>query len=1564
MAINQLETATHKSAPMPRASASDKARRASSASLLSTSKKTASVAAQPLPTGFWADIKKSFWTIVSALGIIFNISKYDDTPYINYQRELTEAAQKAGNGERITNLNEKAFEAVNYGRSQIARGLDPWASMPENVGVPMSSKQAYLSGGTEKQRYFYNLAVFNRTNVLLDGNRLLMFRDVDDTQKGKGWDPEDTARLQSEEATFWLELHSQNSTRLNGTLNHVTARGYLPSRNIVIPSGDNPDIITWAILNGCIEEVGGGRSLLLQELAHENMSFSSFNGSVVHHQGEFLHVSDRAVKLLLFKEYMSGKSAPRIPEVNGKTFDEAFADLVAKCAVFEQKGIPRVTLETLKSTRKYSEDGFCQSRGGVYQPHYLRICRYKQEEIDDVLEKNPNADQEQLWINFAAKVKDDVDAGKSDWENVALKQRRIGGLKEELRNKTSQWRTEINENAEVNELRLQLKEYQSKALSHIRLPGAENGKDLAECVDYYDLINPESDNYNPETFYKLCKSGEIITTVIHNYDNNDTPQETVFDDIDKLYLEYNKIENARRYVAYLNSISDEDRKLAPGVVDFVHRGLSMFLNNGPIAYLNWRLLQYFMHHYTRDELKDIRLGSGELVFDISNPNELHFSEEFRKKANIENDLPQNISINSFRKYFEFVNNEFKQIHAAPMLGIDGIIRSFLPPKEKMPLENFGIKRDDKTFEGICTLAEEHNALTAEGETFSAGIKKRNELAMQTCFYPNEWVVENGAYKYNPKVHKCDHALECVFSKGDVKNKHGQFYKEYGPNVQKDNPIPDMENFLSGIDTPATSGDSKADTDMHALALLYGGYVDVVFNKINKWTIYDKCIAARVQLANDFINEDDLYQACREKFTVEVVKNSFTALDVVAVTDGSGQKVTKYRKIIECNRVPSYTEDERDKLFKFEKDDNGQDKLYTRDELLAEMDLMYSERVIEHESTEAFARRQVEIDGLILGEDIELNDLKRKELRDDLKLQDELWSHCKKDILKAVLKPEEQLKAEQRRELYEYLPYLRLIEDEKRGYTLPDESPSSSVYREWWDHQAGFKIYRSVSHNDALVVQRYDSNGNALSLELFKGNESELKDLFRTEIVVNDKGCYEYQSSMELPQIVRARMEIKSDELSDHSDEHRLFLKFPKKDGVFANKFLLSILGEKKLKWAVANLPWLYNGFLKWSGVALGAGAVVRFLSPLMGSLAEPVYNIGYRLSNITRGIAAGAAALRGLLNVHKNKIMSMTIAEIGNIGAAAAPNGIKHMMLSGFQFFLFVSRAILAALRTQKNNAHAEKVVNNKVSVETIDDLHKYEPEIREPSRRIITLVSDILTDVKGRVNKAGLHSFFGTIIGNITATAAASLRMLKDVAHDIRLIIPSKRMSEKSGEPFIGVPSPVHLLNLAGWFSGLFTLIAGSIGLSKRFGNISEGTTFNRLGRWGVSLASLSAVPGIISNAIDVYNNQQGYPKEFSSMLGKTFNYNPQRAGLLQALGGAVIGMFSFGNLENPLTAAGFDLGNAFYYAGAGEEEVANSQVLALSQSRRGQVVYKQPLHLKLFDFVKQTITGDKKAA
>ena len=380
--------------------------------------------------------------------------------------------------------------------------------------------------------------------------------------------------------------------------------------------------------------------------------------------------------------------------------------------------------------------------------------------------------------------------------------------------------------------------------------------------------------------------------------------------------------------------------------------------------------------------------------------------------------------------------------------------------------------------------------------------------------------------------------------------------------------------------------------------------------------------------------------------------------------------------------------------------------------------------------------------------------------------------------------------------------------------------------------------------------------------------------------------------------------------------------------------------------------------------AVGAGAVVRFLSPLMGSLAEPVYNIGYRLSNITRGIAAGAAALRGLLNVHKNKIMSMTIAEIGNIGAAAAPNGIKHMMLSGFQFFLFVSRAILAALRTQKNNAHAEKVVNNKVSVETIDDLHKYEPEIREPSRRIITLVSDILTDVKGRVNKAGLHSFFGTIIGNITATAAASLRMLKDVAHDIRLIIPSKRMSEKSGEPFIGVPSPVHLLNLAGWFSGLFTLIAGSIGLSKRFGNISEGTTFNRLGRWGVSLASLSAVPGIISNAIDVYNNQQGYPKEFSSMLGKTFNYNPQRAGLLQALGGAVIGMFSFGNLENPLTAAGFDLGNAFYYAGAGEEEVANSQVLALSQSRRGQVVYKQPLHLKLFDFVKQTITGDKKAA
>ena len=770
------------------------------------------------------------------------------------------------------------------------------------------------------------------------------------------------------------------------------------------------------------------------------------------------------------------------------------------------------------------------------------------------------------------------------------------------------------------------------------------------------------------------------------------------------------------------------------------------------------------------------------------------------------------------------------------------------------------------------------------------IRKTIAEENEPIFYPNEFFEINSKSPYTQGRTRYA-GRRGIVDKRSPLNPDAQYYEEDQPNSLKKNALVTFQEVLDKNIVVHAAGDSEGDLDMIARALELGGFVDIVFNQFTDRKIFTEIIKQRLEyIKNVFKDEENdcydnnYYQRCREKFGISALE----------IKDGKYHKVERF-------------------------DQNGnttlESKGYTEDELIKELEEKYRFKIVRNASPEARIRRQLEISGLLTGKNIEFNPR-------DLARAEEIYK--RKQNGEIITDEEKKLLA-----LYEY-SVIRKFE----GTRFPAEAPHFDIYVEWHgkDLQGDFTVYRSKKHGSKLVVDRNDGT----ELKLYDKDEKSLESLHKVEISLNNYGDYIYlnENNIEVP-YTRGL-----EKLNDHEIGNKLLPRPSAPSGIFASKLLVKILGEKNLKWLVCNMPNMFQGLLKYSGLVMGAGGLVRLLSPLGFGAKDSIYKAGYLMSNSVRAISACGGALRGILNV--NRYWNIAIGEFLNVIASFLKDGSKHAVLGLGNFVLFLGRGQQAAQRRQRVNDHPETLL--KAKPQELKELLKNKKYIdpRTYVRKVTEFSTNLITNVREEVIHKGIGSLIGEIAGSVLSAVVTPLLMIKDIVKDPRLILQIvKRQSEKSGGLYRAVPSPGHLMTLVGALSGIGAIISGTIGRAAKFGEVAE-SGFNKIGRWAISAACGIPALGIIANAKEIMANPDGLPKLYNGLNGKDAAYNPKAAGMLQLIAGLGFAITSLFDLSKKYAAPLYDISNMLYFAGASHEEGPNMHKTSLSELRASNKLYE----------------------
>ena len=1365
---------------------------------------------------FQEKLKPFFKKLFSALGVIFGVSTVDNRPYVHLREQLDAQVQYSDDSvssieARAKHLLEKSKDVVNYGKRQIEAGKDPWEGLSLSDGIPMSSKQGFVSTNSIEQHYHHNCAVYNLAESILNKRKVKSYNDIDNTRVNKNLDPEDTSRFQANEVVFWGSEASRIAPSIGVEENVVSARGAFPTLNGVIPEALEKNL-AYALLNGAIEEMFG-RSFESQIEGITKTGISVLNSSLIHTPGEPLKFSAKLLReTKLYKFLESNEDA----KINDKTFQDSLLELVrgSGCCYFEPKGVPKYILDTHTSL------------GKVYLADYLKIINCKKKYVDDVLAKtsSSNVEEKQIeekkaWLHFAAAVKND---------------------------------------------------------------------DIPLIDSYKALLDK-----NPQAFFNKVTEGILIAPVVHYVDRHGTPIEEFPNNLVNLFRDYSNVPAVRREIARLNKENYSGNKLHSDIKQFRRTGIFILQSNpkeleqngiptdisgdfkeeikkeilpyikgecsGVKAYLNWRMLRYFEDNYDKKSLVDIKLSNGEPLFDCTSDTNLRFSKNFLDEGN------KVYEESSLAGYLDFVKTTFKSMGGIP-LGLvlikdsnkEAVVDTFLPETWNDELLN-----------------------ELRGKSY-------RELKEEECFYPNEMFTINNSRSYNPKVYSYDKIINLV-KKNDDLNPHGQYYIEIQPAREKYLGLPSFAYCAYEDVVLHAAGDSKADIGMLAAAIERGGYADIVFSLIQDDDIFKEIIKQRLSYSNEFKRKNSFYNDCKNKFQIY-------ALEQVKGKKGFFYKIEKFE----------------DGQAVYEKDkETNEVRVYDEQSILKELRVQYSGKLIHNVSPEAYLRRRAEQFALVAGENIEINktDLKHSEILFQRKEKGEQLSDAEARLLSR---------------------YERLIREKVEGYLLPQEAPRFNVRREWLgeDHKGKYVVYRSKKANGELVLKRLN-DGKA---ESFNGDHTALSQLKLVEISENEEGKFVINNGTEEYKDIQA--------LNDHVIEDRFVSEPPQKEGLFANKTLTKILGEKKLKSFICNLPNLFHGLLKYSGGIMAAGGVVRLASKFVNGWEDGLYRVGYWMSNGLRAFSALGGALRGELNVHKYH--NIAFGEIINIISSFLPDGSKHLGLGFGNFVLFLGRGQQRAQLQQRVNNHTKEVL--KETPKSREDVESKEVDPRPFVRKVTKLTTELLLKTKKIAVESGMSQFLGEVVGNLGGAILATVQTAKDIVKDPRLIFQIKeRMSEKSGSFYKSVPSAGHLLTLVGAFSGVSALVAGLFGKMEKYGEVTE-SGFNKIGN--IALACANAIPaiGIVANAKEVMANPGGLPKMFKGLNGKDVTFSPQKAGLRQLVAGLGLGVTPAFGLHNKYVASWFDIFNGLYFLGAAEEELPNTTALSMSILRKGQQLYKDP--------------------
>lgn len=1124
--------------------------------------------------------------------------------------------------------------------------------------------------------------------------------------------------------------------------------------------------------------------------------------------------------------------------------------------------------------------------GECYLPNYDQIIEIRKRNVDNVLANLGSISKEEkrkkeieAWKAFALELKKNVDEGVQDW-------RIVDSLREKLRSHVEQLKksgftdNQISLDEEVKKFQRELKAKRKVAYEYIRLIGSDPAKQVSDdFTNYYGLISEKAPDGKANPDFNPQACFEKITEAVLIAD----------------------------VVHFYDSHLTPKEDFPLGIVS-LHR---MFANHPDVrryvAKLNAIAFNGNDLHSDIQEVRDegIRLFKEEGVRKYLEWRMLQYLADHYTKEELED-----IKLQSSKEFGAGIN-----LFSCNGSGLSFSEAFVSKSKEKYDTGTLSdymgfIKTEFKKADGpILDLADIVDTFLPGGTLEERDrriqhlltINSLEELQKEEYFYPNDMFSVNNSRAYDDSYSY--NKIRCVVIKSDKLNKQGQYYIELQPAREKYLGLPSFRNLVNKEFILHAAGDSKADIGMLAAALERNpeeqgekiGGVDVVFNLIKDIDIYREMIKQRLDYDKEFKDDNDLYQKCKEKFGICALKRT---------DDGKF-----YKKIERFENHQAI----------FEKDSSTRnDKLYDEASLLTELKRKYRGKIVHNVSPEAYLRRRKECFSLLTGDNREFD-------KKELARARELYKSGKE------LNEEEKLLLRM---------YQREIVEEQERLLLPQDAPRFLMRRVWLgeDVNGKFIVYRSKEANGNLVIDRL----NGSRPETFTEGEEALSRLTQLEVKRDVKGKLVFDLRQEDKRKEWADL-ISNEKLSDIEIENRYLFEYPRIKGLFANKTLLKIFGENKLKYFVTNLPNMFHRLLKYSGLIMGLGGVTRLVSSLFGGMQETVYRFGYWLSNSLRAISAVGGALRGELNVHR--IHNIAFGEAINVVSSFLPNGVKHLGLGFGNFILFLGRGQQRAQLQQTVNNHTRDVLEDETKVEK-------EIDARPFVRKVTKLATGILLKIKNQAKQFGISSTLGEIAGNVGSGFLTSVQMLKDLFKKPGLAFKvEERMSEKSGAYYWSVPSPGHLLTLVGLLSGISAALAGTIGRSEKFGEEIAESGFNNIGKWFVALANAVPALGIIANAKEVMANSGGLPMIFRGLNGKDTVFDPLKAGLRQiasGIGFAVVPFFGLINknlgLHNKYIASFFDICNGIYFGGAAEEEIPNATVLGMNIERKGQKVYIDP--------------------
>lgn len=1364
---------------------------------------------------FFDHIKIFFETAVTAIGLVFGYTGISNEPYTKLIEGLkTATSSLTTNEDRIKARAEYLFceskRVLDHVNENIAKGAKTTDAQLAGLetdkfaGVKMSAELISLCGNTPEQLYFHNVAVNYWAGVELgiyspddSPDKVLQAYSVDDhdnTWVNKNWDPSDTGLVQGLKTIHLgrkiFEL-GKNKLKVQEWIN--TARGPFSTIIQLIPEGLNRYVTKAQLHSAILERFGYRKEDKLA--AFDNSALIALNSSVVQKPNEPLKLSAKILRETEIFEWFESENGPRI---NGMTFHENILHQINghNCSVLEAKSLPKYVLDSYKTMPEF------------HLKMYEKIISLKEEIVGD------KDNDKQAWLDFARAIREDVRVGEAAWK-------RLDG----------------NANDFVDD-GVSLEGKRKAAFEHIRLPGDSitpiSTSDSGKITNYWNLIDENSEHFNPKAFFIKVREAVLITPVAHIYDNHGSPALEALDEIKSVLEAFSSNPRVRRRVAELNKQTNkqqtDDKKLHRDIENFVTIGVEKFKDQGIEAYLKWRVLKYFEAHYDKKQLGNIKaISNGKEMFDVREKN-LSFSTSYRREINELN--PQ--------QFVDKLTHDIQGTNISPDL-LKGIIETFLP--------------EGSNFNGQISRSE------------SLRNNAPYDLKKETFFYPNELYHVNSCLAYNDKQYVFNSILNLVIKRSEL-DKLGQYYWELQPNREKHLGIPGFDSVIDKKLKVHTAGDSKSDVGMMASALERGGAASVVFSLIQNPDIYKEIIKQRIGYVKDFRENPELFKKCKEKLGIHYALEE---------TDGGYFKVTGFKEEID----PETGDIEIINI----RECNAEGNPYSLEELLGEFKERYQSRIIRNTSPESYIRRRAEIFGLLAGENIEFD------------------KNAGYDWANAVV---------------------------EKGSYIPEEAPRTNIFNQWRgkDFQGESVVYRSKKHSGSLVIDRL----NGEEPILFTLGEEALGHFTRYDIGLNNNGRLAYLNvKNKRSDLTTKEGELTRDEivrLEDYALENKYILHPTKAEGLFANRFLLKVFGKNNIKKLIDNLPNLFGGLLKYSGIIMGAGGVLRLLSPLTGGLQEGFYKIGYWASNGLRAVSALGGALRGELNVHKYH--NIAFGEAINVVSSFLPNGIKHLGLGLGNFVLFLGRGQYRAQAQQRVNNHTKKELE-KGKILDVDP--------RDYVRNVTKLATDVVLSVKEKVKENGMSAFTGELLGNLVSAIATPIQMVKDLWNDKRLITQVvSKIAEKCGSYYKSVPSVAHLLTLVGLFSGASAALAGTVG---RTGEKDE-TGFNLFGKLAIAFSNAIPALGIIFNAKEVMANPTGLPLLYGDLNRQDQTYDPKKAGMSQIVAGAGFAAVPWFGLHNKYIASLFDIFNGIYFMGAAEEEKPNTNMLGRNIKRKDHVFYE----------------------